>query len=205
LHESARNCPGYRETASDPKFLNVDCNVLILALAIQAGQPRPGQMPTLPLTQLDDRALAADLDSTAFSLTFAQPVPIKDLLLLLVRGTALSIVPDPNISGSFIGELKNVSVRQALDLILRPLGLESAVEGTVVRVFKREPETRIFDLNYIATERSSSTSIGGDGGPGSASSVVTARSCLHLPRRRPGPRAPAGADRHPSHRSRAER
>jgi type II secretory pathway component GspD/PulD (secretin) len=153
--------------------LDVDCNCLILALAIQAGQPRPGQMPALPLTQLDDRALSADLDNRSFSLTFAQPVPIKDLLLLLVRGTALSIVPDPNISGSFIGELKNVSIRQALDLILRPLGLESAIEGTIVRVFKREPETRIFDLNYIATERSSSTSVGGDGGPGSASSVST--------------------------------
>ncbi len=152
----------------------MDCNFLILALAIQAGQPRAAQMPTLPLTQLDDRALAADLDNRAFSLTFSQPVPIKDLLLLLVRGTALSIVPDPNISGSFIGELKNVSVRQALDLILRPMGLESAIEGTIVRVFKREPETRIFDLNYIATERSSSTSISAEGGPGSASIVSTA-------------------------------
>src|SRR6478752_2992383 len=137
---------------SDPKLLSVDCIFLILALTMQVGPPRSGQMPTLPLTQLDDRALADDLDKRAFSLTFAQPVPIKDLLLLLVRGTALSVVPDPGISGSFIGDLKNVSVRQALDLILRPLGLESAIEGTIVRVFKREPETRIFDLNYSATE-----------------------------------------------------
>ena len=73
-------------------------------------------MPTLPLTQLDERTLAADLDNRTFTLTFAQPVPIKDLLLLLVRGTSLSIVPDPAITGTFIGELKNVTVRQALDL-----------------------------------------------------------------------------------------
>ena len=71
-------------------------------------------MPTLPLTQLDERGLAADLDNRTFSLTFAQPVPIKDLLLLLVRGTNVSIVPDPGVTGSFIGELKNVTVRQAL-------------------------------------------------------------------------------------------
>ena len=75
-------------------------------------------MPTLPLTQLDERPLAADFDNRTFTLTFAQPVPIKDLLLLLVRGTTLSVVPDPAIAGSFIGELKNVTVRQALDLIL---------------------------------------------------------------------------------------
>ena len=49
-----------------------------------------------------------------FSLTIAQPGPIHDLLLLLVRGTSLSVVPDPGIGGTFIGELKNVTVRQAL-------------------------------------------------------------------------------------------
>ena len=146
---------------------------VVLALSVQAVQPRPGQMPTLPLTQLDDRALAADFDSRTFSLTFAQPVPIKDLLLLLVRGTSLSVIPDPAIDGSFIGELKNVTVRQALELILRPLGLAHAVEGSVIRVFKREPETRIFDLNYIATERTASSTVGGDGAPRTGASVST--------------------------------
>jgi type II secretory pathway component GspD/PulD (secretin) len=126
-------------------------------------------MPTLPLTQLDDRALAADFDRRTFSLTFAQAVPIKDLLLLLVRGTTLSVVPDPAIDGSFIGELKNVTVRQALELILRPLGLAYAVDGSVVRVFKRELETRIFDLNYIATERTASATVGGGGASVSSS------------------------------------
>ncbi len=80
-------------------------------------------------------------------------MPVQDLLLLLVRGTNLSIVPDPAIGGTFIGELKNVTVRQALGLILRPLGLDYALDGSVIRVFRREAETRIFDLNYIATER----------------------------------------------------
>ena len=108
------------------------------------------EMPVLPLTQLDEKGLAADLDNRAFTLTFAQPVPIRDLLLLLVRGTNLSIVPDPAITGTFIGELKNVTVRQALGLILPPLGLDYTVDGRFIRVFKREPETRLFDINYVA-------------------------------------------------------
>jgi hypothetical protein len=33
-------------------------------------------------------------------------------LLLLVRGTSLSAVPDPGNSGTFIGKLKNVTIRQ---------------------------------------------------------------------------------------------
>ena len=142
-------------------------------LLAQTPQQRPAQMPTLPLTQLDEHAQAADLDNRTFSLTFAQPVPIKDLLLLLVRGTNLSVAPDPAIAGSFIGELKNVTVRQALGLILRPLGLDYALDGSIVRVSKREPETRIFDLNYIAMERVGSSAVGGDGGPRSAATVTS--------------------------------
>ena len=130
-------------------------------------------MPALPLTQLDERLPAGDLDNRAFTLTFAQPVPVKDLLLLLVRGTSLSLVPDPAISGTFIGELKNVTVRQALGLILRPLGLDYALDGAVVRVFRREAETRIFDLNYIATERAAASTVGAEGGPRTSATVMS--------------------------------
>ena len=127
---------------------------MLSAVSALAQTPqRPAPMPTLPLTQLDDRILASDLDNRTFTLTFAQPVPVRDLLLLLVRGTSLSVVPDPSANGTFIGELKNVTVRQALGLILRPLGLDYALDGGVIRVFRREAETRLFDLNYIAIER----------------------------------------------------
>jgi MSHA biogenesis protein MshL len=148
--------------------------IVAFALALQAPQQRPAPMPSLPLTQLDERVLAVDLDNRTFTLTFAQPVPIKDLLLLLVRGTNLSIVPDPAISGTFIGELKNVTVRQALGLILRPLGLDFALDGGVIRVFRREADTRIFDLNYIATQRAGAATVTGDGGPRTSASVTSA-------------------------------
>jgi hypothetical protein len=103
--------------------------------ATLSGQTQGGQgrLQPLPLTQLDERALAADLDNRTFSLTFAQPVPVRDLLLLLVRGTSLSIVPDPAIEGTFMGELKNVTVRQALGLILPPVGLDYRVDGAFIR------------------------------------------------------------------------
>ena len=142
------------------------------ATVLSAQAPvRPGQMPPLPLTQLDERALAADLDNRAFTLTFAQPVPIRDLLLLLVRGTSLSVIPDPGIDGTFIGELKNVTVRQAIGLILPPLGLDYSVDGSFVRVFERAPETRIFDLNYPATARTGSVAVGGGAAAGSVANV----------------------------------
>ena len=57
--------------------------------------------------------------------------------LLLVRGTSLSVVPDPSITGSFIGELKNVTVRQAQTLSpssspvsqWMPLGTSTEITG----------------------------------------------------------------------------
>jgi type II secretory pathway component HofQ len=135
-----------------------------LLLSLAAASPAVAQvprMPPLPLTQLDERGPAADLDNRTFTLTFAQPVPVRDLLLLLVRGTNLSLIPDPAIAGAFIGELKNVTVRQALDSILPPLGLDYRVDGGFIHVFARERDTRIYDINYIAAQRSASSTLGG--------------------------------------------
>jgi MSHA biogenesis protein MshL len=145
--------------------------MLAPADAQQSAPPRPTPLPTLPLTQLDERAPSAELDNRAFTLTFAQPVPVSDVLLLLVRGTSLSIVPDPGVTGSFSGELKNVTVRQALDLILPRFGLDFVVDGSFIRVFPRELVTRIFDVNYLAIERTSTTAVGE--GSGSTARVTT--------------------------------
>jgi type II secretory pathway component GspD/PulD (secretin) len=151
------------------------CLLLALAAALPASAQTP-RMPTLPLTQLEERGPAADLDNRTFTLTFAQPVPIRDLLLLLVRGTNLSLIPDPAIAGAFIGELKNVTVRRALDSILPPLGLDYRVDAGFIRVFARERDTRIYDINYIAAERSATSTLGGgavDPGAISSASVST--------------------------------
>ena len=145
---------------------------LAVTSATLSGQaPGEGRLQPLPLTQLDERALGADLDNRTFSLTFAQPVPVRDLLLQLVRGTSLSIIPDPAIEGTFMGDLKHVTVRQALNLILPPVGLDYRVEGALIRVGKREPETRLFDVNYLAFSRSGSTTIGGSSAGGSTATV----------------------------------
>lgn len=71
----------------------------------------------------------------------------------LVHGTDLSVVPDPDVEGTFVGELKNVTLRQALDLVLRPRDLDYSVQGSFIRVFKRRMETRIFAVDYVPTRR----------------------------------------------------
>jgi MSHA biogenesis protein MshL len=129
------------------------------------GLQRPVQgapLPPAPVTQLEERATPLKAEQM-FSLSFSEPVPIKDLLLQMVRDTSLSVVLDPDVDGTFTGELKNVTLKQALDSALRPLGLQYATEDNILRVFRQQTETRIFNVNYVATRRTGSRGTGTNG------------------------------------------
>jgi len=63
------------------------------------------------------------------------------------------VVADPDVTGTFRGELKQVTLRQALDMVLQPRGFDYSVQGNLIRVFKRRLDTRIFDLNSVLTRR----------------------------------------------------
>ncbi len=126
------------------------------------GPQNPG-LPPLAVSQIDD-GRRSDAMSQTLSLSFSEPIAIRDLLLLLVRDTNLSVVPDPDIQGTFAGELKNVTLRQALDLILEPHGLSATISDNVVRVRREQAETRLFNINYVATRRSGTRGTGLVGG-----------------------------------------
>jgi MSHA biogenesis protein MshL len=132
----------------------------------------------VPVTQLDQHAKHADLDGSHISLSFAEPTSIRDILMLLVRDTRLSVIPDPSLDQQFVGDLKNVTVREALDLILEPLGLDYSIRGNVIRVFPRELETRLYSIDYVITQRTGSRSLnastgaqGGAAGTGATGGV----------------------------------
>jgi type II secretory pathway component HofQ len=111
-------------------------------------------LPTLPSTRLDDR-LCAQLDGPSkLTMDFPKPTPVLDLLQLLVAGTAFSVVAEPAVTATFSGTLKDVTMRQALESVLRPLDLDYAVQGTVIRVSVRRPTTRLFDVDFLDVQRS---------------------------------------------------
>jgi type II secretory pathway component GspD/PulD (secretin) len=137
-----------------------------------------GQLTPLAVSRLDEPGASATLDSVRpFSLRLSEQVPIRDVLLMLVRDTGLSLVIEPGIDAQFMGELKEVSLRQALDLVLRAQGLDYSVERTAIRVFPRRAETRIFDVNVAAVRRSAAgetttSSSLPDGGPAGNTALV---------------------------------
>ena len=69
--------------------------VALLPLTPQRSAP----LPSLPVTRLDERGAAPFDEPRALSLTFARPVSIRDVVLLLFRGTPFSVTLDPAVSG----------------------------------------------------------------------------------------------------------
>jgi MSHA biogenesis protein MshL len=128
------------------------------------GPQNPGLSP-LAVSQIEEGRRSEVMDQT-ISLSFAEPIAIRELLLLLVRDTNLSVVPDPDVEGTFSGELKNVTLRQALGLILEPHGMEFTFDDNVLRVRRQQVQTRIFNINYVATRRSGTRGTGITGGVG---------------------------------------
>ena len=122
------------------------------------GPQTPGLSP-LAVSQIEEGRRSDSMEQT-MTLSFAEPVAIRELLLLLVRDTNLSVVPDPDVEGTFTGELKNVTLRQALELILYPHGMEFTFHDNVLRVTRVRVETRIFNINYVATRRSGTRGTG---------------------------------------------
>lgn len=143
-------------------FWGQDAPVVRLAdgTAGQTQVSRTAPLPAVPATQIAARDTALD-SPRRLTLSFLEPRPIDEVLKLLTAGTPFSVAIDADASGSFRGELKRLTLRESLNAILVPLGLDFEVRGTVIRVRRRQLQTRVFDLNLINVRRGVSRTAGG--------------------------------------------
>ena len=108
-----------------------------------------------PFTALDPQPPAGEIAAAGrLSMSTAQPIRVRDALRLLVRGTRFNIVLDPAVNGTFAGDLTDVTLRQALEAVLRPRRLGYAIEGSVIKVFPRRTESRVFTVDFVNVRRS---------------------------------------------------
>ncbi len=140
----------------------------------RSAQPPRQQLEPLPIVRRGDSQLPAELEGPRLSLSFSQPISVAEIVRLLVHETKLSVVISPGVDEklTFQGELNDVTVREALDLILHPLGLDYAVQGRVIRIFTRQPEIRIFNIDYVATQRSGTRSMSATTGAGGTAAAA---------------------------------
>jgi MSHA biogenesis protein MshL len=140
--------------------------------------PRQEISPLL-LTELDDRQASASLDGPRrISLSVSRPMAIGELLLLLVNGTPFSLATEGDVGGTFTGDLKDLTMRQALEAVLFSRGLDYDLQGTLLRVFGRRTPTRFFTVNYLDLRRTLQRSVGGPSsvGPSHPATEVTSAS-----------------------------
>lgn len=79
--------------------------------------------------------------------------PVSQLLTALVSGTPYSMLFPPDLTGSVSLNLKNITVREALDTLRDVYGYEYRVQGTRIFVQPNTLQTRLFKINYLANRR----------------------------------------------------
>jgi len=127
-------------------------------------QPSPGEkLKEIVVPQMEE---AKKVPERLFSI-YARDSAIQDVLLAFSKESELNMVIDPELSGKVTIDLKRVTLKEALDAILFPLGWTYHIDGKFIKISRPQMETRLFTLNYIATRRSGkrevyvSTSTGG--------------------------------------------
>lgn len=109
--------------------------------------------------------------------------PAAQVFMSIVSGTRYSMLVHPNVTGTISVNLKDVTVREALDAIRELYGYEYKVDGTRIFIQPVSMQTRVFRVNYLIGQRqgrsdvrvtSGSVSDAPAGAPGVPGAPVTA-------------------------------
>jgi MSHA biogenesis protein MshL len=79
--------------------------------------------------------------------------PAPAVFNALVSGTRYSMLVHPSVTGTISVNLKDVTLREALDAIRELYGYEYRVEGTRIFIQPAGIQARVFQVNYLAGQR----------------------------------------------------
>lgn len=79
--------------------------------------------------------------------------PAGQVFLAIVSGTRYSMLLPSELAGTVTLNLKNVTVREALESIRDIYGYEFSVQGTRISIQANTIQTRLFQVSYLATKR----------------------------------------------------
>jgi MSHA type pilus biogenesis protein MshL len=133
---------------------------------VEPTKPQPPPEEKLTEIVVPQMEGAKKVPDKLFSI-YARDSNIQDVLLAFSKESELNIVIDPELSGKVTIDLKRVTLKEALNAILSPLGWNYCIDGKFIKISRPQIETRLFTLNYIATRRTgkrevyASTSTGG--------------------------------------------
>jgi MSHA biogenesis protein MshL len=105
--------------------------------------PLRAEMPKVPEAPVEPR----------FDLV-VNTAPARQVFLSIVSGTRYSMIVNPAVGGTLSLNLKDVTVREALEAIREAYGYEFRTDGTRIYVESAGLQTRVFQVNYLIGLRS---------------------------------------------------
>ena len=116
-----------------------------------AGGPAP-DMTLLPPTRMEMPSAEGRPIDPRFDLS-VNNAPAQQVFMSIVTGTRYSMLLNPEVSGNISVNLKDVTVREALDSLRELYGFEYRMDGTRIFVQPAGLQTRLFKVNYLVGKR----------------------------------------------------
>lgn len=111
----------------------------------------------LPALNTDLPPVRKPLDER-FNLNISN-APAAQFFMAIVAGTPYNMLVHPDVTGNISANLKDVTLFEALDAIRELYGFEYRIEGTRIYVKPTTMQTRVFQINYLASVRKGSSDI----------------------------------------------
>jgi MSHA biogenesis protein MshL len=107
--------------------------------------------------------------------------PAAQVFMAIVTGTRYNMLVGPEVTGSITVNLKDVTVKEALESIRELYGYEFNIKGNRIAIQPNTLQTRVFQVNYLASRRQGATELrvtsssitGSSGAPGGTSTPST--------------------------------
>jgi len=85
--------------------------------------------------------------------------PAAQVFMAIVTGTRYNMLVGPDVSGTLTVSLKDVTVKEALESIRELYGYEFTIAGNRIAIQPNTLQTRVFQVNYLASRRQGATEL----------------------------------------------
>lgn len=127
------------------------------ASKVKAAEPDAVAASLLPSLKADLPPVRKPLEER-FNLNFSN-APASQFFMGIVSGTPYNMLVHPDVTGTISANLKDVTLFEALDAIREMYGYEYKVDGHRIYVKSLTLQTKIFQINYLASVRKGSSDI----------------------------------------------